>query len=71
MSSRPTNNHDTPEPRGSALREVGIESGLFLKDHADTIRPALPGQLFYCTQIPVSLWFLANNKAADTVKHVY
>ena len=27
---------------------------------------ALPGQLFYSTQIPVCLWFLAKSKAADT-----
>jgi type I restriction enzyme M protein len=26
---------------------------------------ALPGQLFYSTQIPVCLWFLAKNKGAD------
>ncbi len=26
---------------------------------------ALPGQLFYSTQIPVCLWFLAKNKSAD------
>jgi len=26
---------------------------------------ALPGQLFYSTQIPVCLWFLAKTKAAD------
>ena len=26
---------------------------------------AMPGQLFYSTQIPVCLWFLAKNKAAD------
>jgi type I restriction enzyme M protein len=26
---------------------------------------ALPGQLFYTTQIPVSLWFLARNKGGD------
>lgn len=26
---------------------------------------ALPGQLFYSTQIPVCLWFIANNKNAD------
>jgi type I restriction enzyme M protein len=26
---------------------------------------ALPGQLFYSTQIPVCLWFLTKNKAAD------
>ena len=30
-----------------------------------TIRRALHGQLFYSTQIPVCLWFLAKNKAAD------
>ena len=30
-----------------------------------TIRRALPGQLFYSTQIPVCLWFLAKNKSAD------
>ena len=27
---------------------------------------ALPGQLFYSTQIPVCLWFVTKNKAADT-----
>jgi type I restriction enzyme M protein len=26
---------------------------------------ALPGQLFYSTQIPVCLWFVAKNKSAD------
>ncbi|MBI5648219.1 MAG: SAM-dependent DNA methyltransferase [Ignavibacteriae bacterium] len=30
---------------------------------------ALPGQLFYSTQIPVCLWFLTKNKKARTVKH--
>jgi type I restriction enzyme M protein len=30
---------------------------------------ALPGQLFYSTQIPVCLWFLAKNKAADAKRH--
>jgi type I restriction enzyme M protein len=29
---------------------------------------ALPGQLFYSTQIPVCLWFLAKNKGARKVK---
>lgn len=29
---------------------------------------ALPGQLFYSTQIPVCLWFLAKNKKAGKVK---
>ena len=30
---------------------------------------ALPGQLFYSTQIPVCLWFLTKNKSARTVGH--
>jgi type I restriction enzyme M protein len=30
---------------------------------------ALPGQLFYSTQIPVCLWFLTKSKAAWKVKH--
>lgn len=29
---------------------------------------ALPGQLFYSTQIPVCLWFLTRSKAAQTLK---
>ena len=29
---------------------------------------ALPGQLFYSTQIPVCLWFLAKSKAADATR---
>ncbi len=29
---------------------------------------ALPGQLFYTTQIPVCLWFLSKNKKADAVR---
>ncbi|MDH3349753.1 MAG: type I restriction-modification system subunit M [Desulfobulbaceae bacterium] len=29
---------------------------------------ALPGQLFYTTQIPVCLWFISRNKKADTVR---
>ncbi len=29
---------------------------------------ALPGQLFYTTQIPVCLWFLSKNKKADSVR---
>ena len=29
---------------------------------------ALPGQLFYTTQIPVCLWFLSRNKKADTTQ---
>ena len=29
---------------------------------------ALPGQLFFTTQIPVCLWFMTKNKAADSEK---
>jgi type I restriction enzyme M protein len=29
---------------------------------------ALPGQLFYTTQIPICLWFLTKNKKADNVR---
>ena len=29
---------------------------------------ALPGQLFYSTQIPVCLWFLARDKQKDDVQ---
>jgi|GEM_PF-2856296 len=30
---------------------------------------ALPGQLFYSTQIPVCLWFLAKDRSNGLVKH--
>jgi len=30
---------------------------------------ALPGQLFYSTQIPVCLWFLTKSKASDAKRH--
>ena len=30
---------------------------------------ALPGQLFYSTQIPVCLWFLSKNKSRRVVEH--
>ncbi len=30
---------------------------------------ALPGQLFYSTQIPVCLWFLTRDKKANTTRH--
>ena len=41
-----------------------------MNEHSDnaTIRRTLPGQLFYSTQIPVCLWFLAKNKNADAIK---
>jgi type I restriction enzyme M protein len=37
-----------------------------IENHLVDCMIALPGQLFYTTQIPVCLWFLAKNKKADT-----
>ena len=42
--------------------EGEIRRNLVEADLVDCI-VAMPGQLFYSTQIPVSLWFLARNKA--------
>lgn len=42
--------------------EGDIRKGIIDDDLVDCI-VALPGQLFYSTQIPVCLWFLARNKA--------
>jgi type I restriction enzyme M protein len=44
--------------------EGEIRSALIEADFVDCM-VALPGQLFYSTQIPVCLWFLAKNKGAD------
>ena len=44
--------------------EGDIRRALIEADLVDRM-VALPGQLFYSTQIPVCLWFLAKNKAAD------
>jgi type I restriction enzyme M protein len=44
--------------------EGDIRRALIEADLVDCM-VALPGQLFYSTQIPVCLWFLAKNKAAD------
>jgi type I restriction enzyme M protein len=41
--------------------EGQIRQAMLKADKVDCI-VAMPGQLFYTTQIPVSLWFLANNK---------
>jgi type I restriction-modification system DNA methylase subunit len=43
--------------------EGDIRKALVEADLEDCL-VALPGQLFYSTQIPVCLWFLAKNKAA-------
>ncbi|MBA3353249.1 MAG: N-6 DNA methylase, partial [Blastocatellia bacterium] len=44
--------------------EGTIRQALIEADLVDCM-VALPGQLFYSTQIPVCLWFLAKSKAAD------
>jgi type I restriction enzyme M protein len=44
--------------------EGDIRRAIIEADLVDCI-VALPGQLFYTTQIPVCLWFLAKNKAGD------
>ncbi|MFD1396527.1 type I restriction-modification system subunit M [Kroppenstedtia eburnea] len=44
--------------------EAAIRKGLIENDQVDAI-VTLPGQLFYSTQIPVCLWFLTKNKAAQ------
>jgi len=48
----------------STKAEFEIRKGIIEDDLVDCI-VALPGQLFYTTQIPVSLWFLTRNKKAD------
>jgi type I restriction enzyme M protein len=45
--------------------EGDIRRSLIKADLVDCM-VALPGRLFYSTQIPVSLWFLAKSKAADS-----
>ncbi len=41
--------------------EGEIRKGIIEADLVDCM-VALPGQLFYATQIPVCLWFIARNK---------
>jgi type I restriction enzyme M protein len=48
--------------------EGDIRRALIEADLVDCM-VALPGQLFYSTQIPVCLWFLAKDKCARKVKH--
>jgi len=48
----------------STNAELAIRKGIIEDDLVDCI-VALPGQLFYTTQIPVSLWFVTRNKKAD------
>jgi type I restriction enzyme M protein len=44
--------------------EGTIRQEIIENDHVDCMI-ALPGQLFYTTQIPVCLWFLTKNKSED------
>lgn len=44
--------------------EGEIRKQLIENDHVDCMI-ALPGQLFYTTQIPVCLWFITKNKSAN------
>jgi hypothetical protein len=54
-----------PKAKPQSLpRQRDIRRALIEADLVDCM-VALPGQLFYSTQIPVCLWFLAKNKAAD------
>ena len=48
--------------------EGDIRRALIEADLVDCM-VAMPGQLFYSTQIPVCLWFLTRNKGADTKRH--
>jgi len=47
--------------------EGTIRQEIINNDHVDCMI-ALPGQLFYTTQIPVCLWFLTKNKKADSAR---
>ena len=49
--------------RASAFLQTG--GTLQVLSAAKNNMVALPGQLFYSTQIPVCLWFLAKSKVAD------
>ncbi len=47
--------------------EGEIRKALIEADHVDCM-VALPGQLFYSTQIPACLWFLARDKSANSLR---
>ena len=51
----------------NASNEGEIRKAIIEADLVDCMI-ALPGQLFYSTQIPVCLWFLTRSKAARTVR---
>ena len=48
--------------------QSGSESTTTFELHPSKFAPAVPGQLFYSTQIPVCLWFLVKSKAARVPK---
>lgn len=52
----------SPQSGEGAIRKAMVEADL-----VDCL-VALPGQLFYATQIPVCLWFLAKNKATKPLR---
>ena len=49
----------------NSTASIGFEAKLWLAAELVDSMVALPGQVFYGTQIPVCLWFLAKSKAAD------
>ena len=57
--------HETGKIATRQSGEGDIRKSLIDKDLVDCMI-ALPGQLFYTTQIPVCLWFLTKNKKADS-----
>jgi type I restriction enzyme M protein len=66
----PTGTMATVLANGSLSSQSGgegeIRAELVRKDRVECI-VALPGQLFFTTQIPVCLWFLTNDKSARAV----
>jgi type I restriction enzyme M protein len=68
---KPTGTMATVLANGSLSGQAGgegeIRKNLVEKDLVECI-VALPGQLFFTTQIPVCLWFLTKDKSGQTVK---
>ena len=61
MASRISNTDKTSK---TSTATIGFEAKLV------DCMVALPGQLFYSTQIPVCLWFLAKDKKTDAKRHL-
>ncbi|KQW06769.1 N-6 DNA methylase [Leifsonia sp. Root4] len=68
---KPTGTMATVLANGSLSSQTGgegeIRKGLVEKDLVECI-VALPGQLFFTTQIPVCLWFLTKDKSGQAVR---